>query len=233
MLNRTAASYAAFVVFVILLIAGINLIIAEGPTFDPPEKTTTVVAIGKGAGRGKTTRSFEKTGRSQKKAGTRSITVEKPSGKTVGKRTTTVEEGSRSFLERSLGKSGLIGLQAAIVVLTAFLGAAITQRTLMGDFAVKVGNFLELSAAQDQVADSATALAAKVTDLEHVVSERSKKQDALASMTERTMIDTAITGQALKAVDSKIDDANRRIATLQMAARKGATPPPKTEEGQE
>jgi hypothetical protein len=239
MVNRKTANYVASAVFAILLIAGINLIIAVGPSFDAPKKTTTVVEIGSGTGRGKTTKSFEKQGRSKKKAGKRSITVERPTGKPVGKKTTTVEEGSRSFVERSLGKSGLIGLQGAIVVLAAFLGAALAQRVLIGDFSVKVGNLLELSATQDHADDSATALAAKVADLEHVVGERSKNQDALAVMTERTMIDTATTALALKELDGRIDEMERQIATLQKATAKGRAPVPptaaeaETEEGQE
>lgn len=238
MVKRKTANYAAFVVFVVLLISGINLIIAVGPSFDPPEKTTTVVEIGSGTGRGKTTKSFEKEGRSKKKAGKRATTVERPTGKPVGKKTTTVEEGSRSFLERSLGKSGLIGLQAAIVVLAAFLAAALTQRALVGDFSVKVGNVLELAATQDHVDNSATDLAAKVTKLQHTVRERSKKQDAMAAMTERTMVDIASTARAVAEVNHRVDKAEQQIATLKGAAGKGqaAAPPAaeaETEEGQE
>lgn len=226
MVKRRTANYVAFVVFVVLLIAGINLIIAVGPSFNPPEKTTTVVEIGSGTGRGKTTKSFEKEGRSKKRAAKRAITVERPTGKPVGKRTTTVEEGSRSFFERSLGESGLIGLQAAIVVLAAFLGAALTQRALVGDFSVKVGNLLELAATQDHVDDSATALAAKVSNLEDAVSKRSEKQDAMAAVAERTMVDLATTARAVAKVNRRVDEVEQRIAILQKAASKGQASPP-------
>lgn len=226
MVKRKTANYVALVVFVVLLIAGINLIIAVGPSFNPPEKTTTVVEIGSGTGRGKTTKSFEKQGRSKKRAGNRVITVERPTGKPVGKRTTTVEEGSRSFFERALGESGLIGLQAAIVVLAAFLGAALTQRALVGDFSVKVGNLLELAATQDHVDDSATELAAKVSKLEDAVSKRSEKQDAMAVRAEETMIGLAATGHAVAEVVHRIDEMEQRIAMLQKAAGKGQAPPP-------
>ncbi len=211
MVKRKTANLVALVVFFVLLLAGINLIIAVGPTFNPPEKTITVVEVGSGTGRGKTTKSFEKEGRSTKRAAKRAITVEKPTGKPVGKRTTTVEEGSRSFFERALGESGLIGLQAAIVVLAAFLGAALTQRALLGDFSIKVANLLELAAAQDHIDDSATALAAKVSSLEDAVRERSEKQNAMAAIAERTMVDLATTARAVAEVNRRIDELEEPV----------------------
>ncbi|HEX6454889.1 MAG TPA: hypothetical protein VF009_00035 [Solirubrobacterales bacterium] len=215
MLDRKAASYVAFIVFVVLLIAGINLIVAVGPSFSPPEKTTTVVEIGRGAGKGKTTKSFEKEGRSKKKPGKRSITVERPTGRPFGKKTTTVEEGSRSFVERVLGKSGLIGLQAAIVVLAAFLGAALTQKALVGDFSLKVANLLEIAAVRDRAEDIEAALTARVTDLENSLAERSERGDAMATATELVAAELVKVGQAVAVIDSKLAEAQSRLDTLE------------------
>jgi hypothetical protein len=53
--------------------------------------------------------------------------------------TTTTGEADRSFLERSLAAGGLLLLRIGVVAFAAFLAGAVVQRTLMGDFALKLG----------------------------------------------------------------------------------------------
>jgi hypothetical protein len=215
MVSRRTANLVALVVFLILLLIGIELIIAVGPTFDPPTKTTTVLEVGKGEGTGKRTSSFEKEGRSQKKAGKRISSVEKPTAGGSTKRTRTVEEGSRTFLERSFGKSGLIGLQVAVVLLASFLAAALTQRALLGDFSIKVGSLLELSALQEAVAKPAADITANVTTLEATVREATKNQEALTNLVTANTADMAATVRAVVALE-------KRVATVERAVAKAA-----------
>jgi len=214
MVSRRTANFIALAIFLILLISGINLIIAVGPTFDAPKKTTTVLEVGRGEGTGKRTSSFKKKGRSKKKAGTRAYAAETPTAGGSSKRTMTVEEGSRTFLERSFGKSGLIGLQVAVVLLASFLAAALTQRALVGDFSVKVGSLLELSALQEAAAKPATDLTANITTLEATVREGTKNQEALAKLVAGTTIDTATTVRAVAALEQRMATAEKAIVRL-------------------
>lgn len=65
------------------------------------------------------------------------VVTEKPDGSTETK--TTTGEASRSFVERSLAAGGLLLLRIGIVALAAFLAGAVVQRTILGDFAMKLG----------------------------------------------------------------------------------------------
>jgi hypothetical protein len=58
-----------------------------------------------------------------------------------GKRTVTVSTGeaNRSFVERALATGGLILVRVGFVALAAFLAGAVVQRTLLADFAMRVG----------------------------------------------------------------------------------------------
>jgi hypothetical protein len=212
MVSRHTANLIALAIFVILLITGINLIITVGPTFDAPKTTTTVLEVGKGEGSGKRTRSFEKEGRSEKKTGKRTYTAETPTAGGSSKRTTTVEEGSRSFLERSLGKSGLIGLQVAVVLFASFLAAALTQRALVGDFTVKVGSVLELSALQEAAANPVTDLAANVTTLEATVREGRSHQETLSRLVAGNTADVKATLHAVAELENRVGILENAVA---------------------
>lgn len=235
--GRHTANLIALVVFCVLFAAGILAIVAVGPTFDSPTKTITVLEVGHGEGTGKRTHSFEKEGLGPQKGklGKRTYSAEAPTAGSSSKRTRTVEEGSRTFLERSLGKVGLIGLQVATVLLASFLAAALVQRALVGDFSVKVGSLLELSALQDAAAKPATDLAASVTTLEATVREGTKNQEGLAKLLEGNTVIVANTVRALVDVDGKIAALEGRVATLEKAVGKAAPPPvaPEAPEGEQ
>jgi hypothetical protein len=178
MIDRHTANTVAFVIFVVLLVVGIGLISEVGPSFDAPEKKTTVVESSAGAGTGKETTSTEKGNGKEGKSSKATKTVETPTGAPSTKETVTVENGERSFLERSLGESGLIGLQVAIVVLASFLVAALVQRALVGDFSVKIAN-LELAKIEEGSTKNTTALAGEVTALSNKLNELSEVQKKL------------------------------------------------------
>ena len=179
MTDRRTANVVAIVVFFFVLLTGLLLIVAKGPTFDPPETRKTVVESTAGREAGKETRSKVRSHEGRKtKSQSATRTRERPIRKPPKKSTVTVEEGSRSLVERALGESGLIGLQAALVVLASFLFAGLVQRVLMGDYAVKVGN-LELGALQVQESSEATEkLTAQVADLQVVDKKLSEATDA-------------------------------------------------------
>jgi hypothetical protein len=81
--------------------------------------------------------------------------------------TETTSDANRSFLERSLAAGGLLLLRIGIVALSAFLAGAVVQRTLLGDFALKLGP-LELPDVKRAAAASEQALKA--------IEERLEKQ---------------------------------------------------------
>jgi DNA-binding XRE family transcriptional regulator len=62
--------------------------------------------------------------------------VRTAAGKSAQRTTTTTGE-SRSFAEGLLGKGGLLVLRVALVVLTAFLAAAMLHRVLLGNYALR------------------------------------------------------------------------------------------------
>lgn len=78
-----------------------------------------------------------------------------PEGKVARK--TTTREVERSFAERGLAVGGLLLLRLGIVVLAAFLAGAVVQRTLLGEFAVKLGP-IEIPEAKRTAALSERAL---------------------------------------------------------------------------
>ena len=73
------------------------------------------------------------------RAGTTSQVVQKTSGKKVDRTRTTTKEASSSFPERMLGDSGVLLLRLCLVVLAAFLAAAVLQRVILGTYGLRGG----------------------------------------------------------------------------------------------
>jgi DNA-binding XRE family transcriptional regulator len=71
--------------------------------------------------------------------GTTTQRVVKQSAGKPTERTTTRKEASASLPERVLGNSGLLLLRVSLVALAAFLAAAVLQRVILGDYALRVG----------------------------------------------------------------------------------------------
>jgi DNA-binding XRE family transcriptional regulator len=57
----------------------------------------------------------------------------------VSRTTTTTTEESSSLVERLLGKSGTLVLRLGLVVLVAWLAAALLQRALLGNYGLRIG----------------------------------------------------------------------------------------------
>lgn len=209
---RKSANLIAALVAGVVFCVGIGLWIGIGPPFDGPKTTTTVVEVGRGSGTGKITTETTQAPRGQgtkakdpeKHKGqtkTTTKTIEKPSGYPSGKKTTTTEEGSRSFTERVLGKSGLALLQLGVIILAAFLAAASVQRVLVGDYALKIGP-IEISAAQESKEDVWQTLTA---DLDKTIKTQKAERAKLAKVGRKMSENTVTTAELASAVRSLED----------------------------
>jgi DNA-binding XRE family transcriptional regulator len=71
------------------------------------------------------------------KAGTTTQIVQKTAGEKVDRTRTTTTEDSSSFAERLLGDSGTLFARLLLVVLAAFLAAAVLHRALLGEYGLR------------------------------------------------------------------------------------------------
>jgi hypothetical protein len=209
---RKVADVAGLVVALVVAVAGIVLVIVFGPSFDPPQKATTVVERGVGPGLGKRTRTVEIEKSGDSTSGKKlTTTVETPSGRHPGKRTKTVEDAPRSFPERVLGESGLILLQAGIVLLAAFLAGAFVQRALLGDFSLKLGGVLELGAIQEttKIAEQTLVdLTAEVTTIKEAQADQAKGANVARELSETV-------GSQLTRLSVVVAQLNQRVEALE------------------
>ncbi|MGN6258008.1 MAG: hypothetical protein ACTHN3_09720 [Solirubrobacterales bacterium] len=210
MVDRKVADGVALGVFFVVLIGGLFLVAEKGPEFERPETRTRVIETSRGNGPAKKTTSKERTRKVPKaKSASATYTVERSVGKPAHKTSLTIEHGSRSLWERGLGESGLIALQAALVVLASFLFAGLIQRVLLGEYAVKFGNF-ELGALQEGK-EATQKLTAHLADLEDrytqlkVATEEQKQQlDELNASIELDQRDSAAVARILKEHDERL-----------------------------
>jgi hypothetical protein len=117
--------------------------------------------------------------------------------------TTTRKPESSGFVERALGNSGLFLLRVGIVALAAFLAAAVVQRTIMGDYALKVGP-LEIPALTEA---SETALEGVKADLERLngqVAELERARRAGIRRDSKTRRTTATLASRLAALEDAV-----------------------------
>jgi hypothetical protein len=114
-----------------------------------------------------------------------------PQGETT---TTTTQEADDSLVERLFSSGGLLILRLGLVAAAAFLAGAVVQRTLLGEFAIKigpvdvpqlkdvakaaddlgrdvVGRISALSDATQQALDASALIAERLDDLERRISE--------------------------------------------------------------
>lgn len=214
MAPRRVANTIAVAVFVVLLLAGVNVVAVAGPSFDPPTKFAKVTETSRGVGGGKLTRSVERdrTPPSRKLGSKVTRTVERPVNVPPSQKITrTEEEQPRSFVERVLGKSGLIGIQVAIVVLASFLFAAMVQKALIGDFSIKIGSLVELGLAQEA---PTMKLTNELASLQKSYMKKLKVLEPLSANFEQLNRKTEALGRLL-AEQKAVGDANtKQIATL-------------------
>jgi DNA-binding XRE family transcriptional regulator len=69
--------------------------------------------------------------------GTTSQIVQETNGKRVDRTRTTSTEDASSFPERVLGDAGVLLVRLLLVVLAAFLAAAVLQRVILGDYGLR------------------------------------------------------------------------------------------------
>ena len=70
-------------------------------------------------------------------AGTTSQVVQHTDGEKVDRTRTTTQEDASSFPERVLGDAGVLLVRLLLVVLTAFLAAAVLQRAILGQYSLR------------------------------------------------------------------------------------------------
>lgn len=133
---------------------------------------------------------------------------------------TTRSEAHRSFLEKALAPGGLLLLRIGLVALAAFLAGAVVQRTLLGDFALKMGP-LEVPELQRAAAASDEALSAISTEL---------AQQARA--TEIAMKVAADAAEGVSELARENRSLKERVHTLIELLEGGASEPPRNEEEQ-
>jgi DNA-binding XRE family transcriptional regulator len=71
------------------------------------------------------------------KTGTTSQIVQETNGQKVDRTRTTTTEDASSFPERVLGDAGVLLVRLLLVVLAAFLAAAVLQRAILGDYGLR------------------------------------------------------------------------------------------------
>jgi hypothetical protein len=96
----------------------------------------------------------------------------------------TERDADQSFVERSFAEGGLLLLRVGIVALAAFLAGAVVQRTLLSDFALKVGP-VEVPELRRAAAVSDRALGDLTAALDSQAERTARTLEVAASLTER------------------------------------------------
>jgi hypothetical protein len=185
----------AAVVALAITTAGVVVIASDSDVLGPTSKTTVTKSAQSAAPKTRKTTVVESRERGRAKSRTR--TVETQPGKSAQPQevTTTRQEGERTFLERVLGDVGIVVLQLGVVILAAFVGAALVQRIIVGEYAVEIGSF-KLS----QLANtSLTALESLRRELTKV--NRARVQDAA-----RTKDDLAAAYRRMDLIEKRLRD---------------------------
>lgn len=202
--------------FFALLLTGAVLVAKNSPSFDKPETSTTVrVVKGPGARRQVTRVEWERDSASGPRGpGKRTVRskAERPDGAFARSKKTT-ETHPRSFLESLIGKVGLYALQAAIVFLAAFVGAALFQRVLVGNFRFKIGALdLTDKAVLDTGVHSARFDKELAESLEQVRDRMEEIEDAIAG----TAPAAALGDFAIKVPDASqlVENVSENLATI-------------------
>jgi hypothetical protein len=116
--------------------------------------------------------------------------------------TTTAETAAPTFLERALGDGGINVMRLGVILLLAFLAAALIQRVALGNYQVKLGTF-ELAAVATDAADAASAAATKVrTDLEKKLAEQGAQEAQADALTKERLIATI---EELQRLQGRVD----------------------------
>ena len=119
-------------------------------------------------------------------------------GNKVTKRTVTTKDASRSLFERSLDEGGLLVFRLGVAAVAAFLAGALVQRSIMANFAVKLGP-LEVPAAQAaaEASKAAETTAVRVTELEARLARVERDLAITADSTEQALTAVSATVRSL------------------------------------
>jgi hypothetical protein len=109
------------------------------------------------------------------------VTHRTPSGVSIFE---TERDADQSFVERAFAEGGLLLLRVGIVALAAFLAGAVVQRTLLSDFALKVGP-VEVPELRRAAAVSDRALGDLTAALDSQAEKTARALEVAALLTER------------------------------------------------
>lgn len=123
-------------------------------------------------------------------------TVVTQTGTETEKTETTTAEADESLLERSLAAGGLLLFRVGIVALAAFLAGAVVQRTVLGNFAIKVGG-VEVPELAAETLDSAKR------ELKNVKEQRDVAMRELREVAEQRDQLLDLSQELLRRVNSK------------------------------
>jgi hypothetical protein len=203
--RRVVADVLAVTVAVAIFVTGVVLLVGDGDVTGPTSETTVVKERATpvpGARKETVTRP-----RAGQESG-RSITVETQSrtGGAPRQTTVTTQAGERSLLERVLGDSGLVVLQIGVILLAAFVGGAVVQRIVIGDFSgIELGN-LKLAALADASEKSTDKLKAEVVELRELLDHNIARADDTQQKAALLAQSLALAYQRMDLIDKKIDD---------------------------
>lgn len=160
------AYWLAMVAAIAMVVIGAIAVVADSDVLNPSSKTTVTTGPTPEipGTRRTTTEVVQQRGKAPKT--TKTVEDQSPAPARPKKVVSTTQEGERSFTERVLGDGGLIVLQIGAIVLAAFLVAALLQRLVLGQYAIKLGSFELPAAAVDTTADGLEALGTKIDEVE-------------------------------------------------------------------
>jgi hypothetical protein len=149
-MRRKVADITSLVVVLTVLIVGGALIVGASVKhgshlFDDPTKprtVTTTVVHTTGPGKrpvGKRSTTVAKSPAAGGKPAKTTTTVVIEHGGRTGEITKTTEEADDSLFQRALTGAGFLLFRVGLLFAAAFLAGAVIQRTILGDFAFKIG----------------------------------------------------------------------------------------------
>jgi hypothetical protein len=223
MSRRAVDITSGIVVGIVLVVGGIIIVAAAvkhgSHLLDDPTKprtvTTTVVRI-TGPGKrpvGKRTTTVTKAPATRGKRAKTTTTVVTEHGGRTREVTKTTEDADDSVFERSLSGAGFLLFRFALLFVAAFLAGAVVQRTLLANFAFKVGpvEVPGLPAAADASKTAITTLTDSVNKQTVRLRRMSTRLNANTAATDdlATLVHDA--AEALTQLERRVDQIETRI----------------------
>jgi len=215
-----AAAIVAGLVFAAGLWFAIGAVLKEHNSSlfaDPTGHRTVTVTVSHETGAAaqpKITKTVTKTrgGANKRAQTTTTVVTETPS---AGKETTTTTSEARdSLFERALAGAGFLFFRIGLAALAAFLAGAVVQRTLLGDFAVKVGpvEVPDLPAAAEASKNAITEMKDSLT---RQTSSLGRRILGVDKKLEKNTETTLKTGQVAAETARAVAELQRRVSELE------------------